>query len=454
MSGKMKLLIGIMLALLLIIAFVNSKKPVPLDWSESYHLKDKIPFGLYVFDQEKHHFFNQEEENVEKIYVDTPYDYFNDMYHEMDEFDEDYEEDDAEVVEAVEEIVEDEEEIVEVEENDSTNTTNKYEFNASDFEIKNFHNDEHILFINKKFITDKQSVQVILDYVKTGKTAFLCATDFHKSLLDSLKIDMLFEFTPETDFEFGFYDKRFKPSACPYNKGTYGHYFSKINHSTSKELGYQLKNNQKKTNFIVVNHGRGQIYLHSQPVVFSNYYMLKSDNHAYLSNLFKTIPPNDWLWFVADQDIENYLAVSQNKLRFIGQHPPLKWAYWLLWLMLILFLVFNSKRKQRIIPVIKPLENTTIDFTKTIANLYYQEKNYKDIIHKKIIYFLEKVRTTYYLDTSKLDEEFMLKLAHKSGRNEDEIKKLINLIVHLKNKGFFEEIDLTNLNKTLEQNNF
>ena len=141
-------------------------------------------------------------------------------------------------------------------------------------------------------------------------------------------------------------------------------------------------------------------------------------------------------------------------MRFISEHPPLKWAYWLLWLALLLFLIFNSKRKQRIIPIIKPLENTTIDFTKTIANLYFQDKNYKIIIRKKIIYFLEKVRTNYYLDTSKLDEEFALKLAHKSGKNEDDIKKLVELIVHLKNRGFFTEIDLTQLNDALEQNNF
>ena len=67
---------------------------------------------------------------------------------------------------------------------------------------------------------------------------------------------------------------------------------------------------------------------------------------------------------------------------------------------------------------------------------------------------MEKVRTNYYLDTSKLDEEFALKLAHKSGKNEDDIKKLVELIVHLKNRGFFTEIDLTQLNDALEQNNF
>jgi hypothetical protein len=126
----------------------------------------------------------------------------------------------------------------------------------------------------------------------------------------------------------------------------------------------------------------------------------------------------------------------------------------LAWIGLILFIVFNSKRKQRIVPVIKPLENTTIDFAKTISNLYFQEKNYKDIIRKKIIYFLEKVRTLYHIETANLDDDFMLKLAHKSGKNEEDIKALIQLIVQLKNRGVFYEEDLIKLNKALEQNNF
>jgi hypothetical protein len=448
MTGKMKVIIGVLLTILLIIALVNSNKTEAINWSESYHLRDKIPFGLYVFDQEKHQFFDHKKENVLKIIEQSPYEYFHpannaysDAYGEPQEVVEVYDDETYD-----DETYDDEYD----EANDSINII------ATDSVAPTFdyYDHEHLLYIRNKQEHDTESIQSILKYVKSGAVAFLSASDFNKTLLDSLKVDMIYEFTPETDFVFGFYDKILKQSTCKYNKGTYGHYFSKIDSTTSKALGYQLKNKQKKTNFIVVNYGKGQIYLHSQPVVFTNYYMLKSTNYSYLSNLFKTIPLYDWVWFVQNQEIISMQSISDNKLRFISEHPPLKWAYWLLWLALLLFLIFNSKRKQRIIPVIKPLENTTIDFTKTIANLYFQDKNYKIIIRKKIIYFLEKVRTNYYLDTSKLDEDFAIKLAHKSGKNEDDIKKLVELIVHLKNRGFFTEIDLTQLNDALEQNNF
>lgn len=440
MTNKMKIIIGVLLALLLIISFVNTNKREPINWTESYHLRDKIPFGLYVFDQEKHQFFKPENEEVYKIINESPYYYF---YPENETYEEDEETYDEEVYESATNEVGATE--------NSADNVNIIDTTTSNIEYNDY---GHLLYIRNKQDHDDGSVQSILEYVKTGGLAFFSATDFSKTLLDSLKIDMIYEYTPDTDFVFGFYDKKLKNSTCKYNKGTYGHYFSKIDSTTSKPLGFQMKNNQKKTNFIVTNYGQGQIYLHSQPVVFTNYYMLKPANYDYLSNLFKNISANDWIWFVKDQEIESMQSISQNKLRFISEHPALKWAYWLLWLTLILFLIFNSKRKQRIVPVIKPLENTTIDFTKTISNLYFQEKNYKIIIRKKIIYFLEKVRTTYYLDTSKLDDEFALKLAHKSGKNEDDIKKLIKIIVDLKNRGVFYETDLTTLNQALEHNNF
>ena len=41
---------------------------------------------------------------------------------------------------------------------------------------------------------------------------------------------------------------------------------------------------------------------------------------------------------------------------------------------LLLFMRFNARRKQRPIPIIEPLKNSTVEFTHTIANLYLKEK--------------------------------------------------------------------------------
>ncbi len=100
--------------------------------------------------------------------------------------------------------------------------------------------------------------------------------------------------------------------------------------------------------------------------------------------------------------------------------------------------------------IIRPLENSTIAFIKTIGNLYYETKDHNNLIDKKITYFLESIRRKYYLDTQLLDEKFVKNLALKSGKDQRKTQKIINLIVHLKAKQVCNEDDLKNLNKTIE----
>ena len=119
----------------------------------------------------------------------------------------------------------------------------------------------------------------------------------------------------------------------------------------------------------------------------------------------------------------------------------------------ILILSIFLRFMQRIIKVIKPLENTSIEFTKTIGDLYFQHKDYGNVISKKITYFLEVVRSRFYLNTNEIDDEFVKKLALKSGNNLEKTKELIQYIKQLKGKTFHTEQDLLTLNKLMEEFN-
>ena len=114
-------------------------------------------------------------------------------------------------------------------------------------------------------------------------------------------------------------------------------------------------------------------------------------------------------------------------------------------------MVFNAKRRQRIIPIVKPLENTTVGFVKTISNLYYETQDHKNLIDKKITYFLEKIRSDYNLDTTNLNDEFITKLSQKSGKNKESVKKTINFINWLRTKNEFFEENLLKLNTHIEK---
>lgn len=206
---------------------------------------------------------------------------------------------------------------------------------------------------------------------------------------------------------------------------------------------------RKKINYIKVKFYDGFFYLHLQPAVFTNYYLLKNKKYNYTQNVLSYIPKSTIFWLSKLQNGEN---ISNSKLRFIFSQPALKWA-WLLFLFgMLLFMIFNAKRKQRIVPILAPLPNTSVDFTKTIANLYYQERDYQNIINKKIVFFLEKIRNEYLIETAVLDDKFINRYQLKTGKKVEDISIVVKLI-NLQRQGGYKSIenDLVDLNTALEK---
>ncbi len=121
---------------------------------------------------------------------------------------------------------------------------------------------------------------------------------------------------------------------------------------------------------------------------------------------------------------------ASTPLRYVLSQPPLRWALYLLLVGLLLFMVLESRRKQRAIPVAQPPTNTTLEFVNTVSNLFLRTRDHHNIAEKKIHYFLDELRTRYRLDTSTLDDAFRAQLMHKSGKSEEEVNGLLTSIQH------------------------
>ena len=138
-------------------------------------------------------------------------------------------------------------------------------------------------------------------------------------------------------------------------------------------------------------------------------------------------------------------------LSFIMSQPSLKIAWRLLLAGIILYLFFRGKREQRIIPVIKKPENTTIEFAQSISSLYYQEGDPSDLVQKKITYFLDNVRNRYYMDTQQIDEKFAERLYNKSGKDKELVGNIVNSIITFERTKKADDKVLTNLDKWIEK---
>jgi hypothetical protein len=141
---------------------------------------------------------------------------------------------------------------------------------------------------------------------------------------------------------------------------------------------------------------------------------------------------------------------SSTELRFILKNPQLRWAYYILLSFVGIFILFQSKRRQRAIPIVTPPRNSTLEFVETTGRLYFQQKNHANLANKKIQFFLEKIRTKYYINTSVLDESFVDSLASKSGVSQEDIRQLIKMFDFIKKAEKITESQLLDLNKKIE----
>ncbi|PQA91594.1 hypothetical protein B0A69_17490 [Chryseobacterium shigense] len=324
------------------------------------------------------------------------------------------------------------------------NNLKKIEQTPYDYYTQHKKGVHNIIVIEKEL--DKESWKKILDQVSNGSDAMILVSHISKDISDSIgyhSSDISFE----EENVLKLTDKKYQNDFIKLDKFPSGRGFSYIKPKV-EVLGKTVeKNNSDQANFIKVQFGKGTIYAHSEPLFLTNYYLLKPGNIKYAQDVFSYLQDRETIWFV-----ENDTKVSRFFMRFVLSNPALKYAWWLFLGGLLLFIFFNAKRKQRVVPVLEPLRNTSVDFVKSIGNLYLQEGDFHDMMAKKAQYFLNKVRMDLLIDTQNLDAEFAKKLQLKTGKNIEMINEAIVLI--RKGQDPYANVmkeDLTRLNKLLDE---
>ena len=118
---------------------------------------------------------------------------------------------------------------------------------------------------------------------------------------------------------------------------------------------------------------------------------------------------------------------------------------------MVLFLLFEGKRRQRIIPVIEPPRNTSLEFIETVGKLYYHKASHKDLAEKKFKYFAEFLRSNYYLAADKFSTEHYMRIAEKTGVNKVVVENIFNYFRAISQKASITETELFGLNNEIEK---
>ena len=338
---------------------------------------------------------------------------------------------------------------------------NTIEIGKKEFaENYNLHYDTSAIYINlsKNYYTSVRDAQSLLDFVYKGNTAFISAENFDDSLMNKLYCKKVSDYVNPGYENLQKVSTRYNNKIALYKDSfsyfylPFTNYFDSINNSYARVVGY---NKNGKTNMFAFLWGKGRFYFQCEPRAFSNYFLLSNNNYKYMQQALQMLPayPQNVYWdnYYAKKNYANGNNKNGSSLSEIFKNPPLKTAFWIVVALLLLYILFNSKRRQRIIPIEKPTENTSIAFAEAIAGLYLSKKDNKIIADKIITYFNEHVRTKYFLNINVNDSTYADVLSRKSAVSYETTKELSNIIININTSLKVSDEQLLQLNGLVER---
>jgi len=384
----------ILLVLFVLLIVVEYNQPTPVDWKVTCSKDDKIPYGTYILHNELSSIFPTS--NIQSVYQP--------IYNQLID---------------------------------------------NDLDIANY------IFVNNTLNTDKLDISELLEFAERGNQIFMSCNIWPKAWQDTLSFRLQKRYVGNwklTDDDMfakngvNFVHKNLKTdSAYVFKKQTHDAFFHDFGNPNTLILGI---NEEKEANFIRIAFGKGYFYLHANPLFFTNYHLLDEKSIEYAAKVFSHLPQNKNIFW--DEYYKVGRKEAKSPLRYVITMPALRWALYLSIVGMILFMLFESKRKQRIIPIVERPKNTSLEFAKTLGLLYYQNADHKDLTDTKISYLFEYIRTKLFIRKIEFTDLFYQQLAQKTGLEIAFVRQLFERISYTKASLTISEHDLIKLNNMIE----
>jgi hypothetical protein len=303
--------------------------------------------------------------------------------------------------------------------------------------LKAFHESDSAtyLFIGQYCFYTKAEIDELLRFAETGRQVVLIAEHIPDTLMLVLqeygkpfKIDQMVlnnvnvYFNNDSSiykshtFRYRYFDKDMNQS-IPWNyiseEEQLDYYFGTTS-SRYLRLGFI----EEKLNFAKFRHGKGQIFLHTNPLLFTNYFVSTDTGFAYAGQVFAELETTHVLYDVGSreykEDATRTMRKSDSPLSYILKQPSLKWAWYLLIIATLCFFLFKAKREQRIIAVLEQKRNTSLNFVETISGLYFNYKDHKKMTVIKMNLFTGFIRQKLGIPTNNITEEVIQQISTKA----------------------------------------
>ena len=393
MGRSYKIILGALLALLAMLIFLEANQKDPVNWYPSYSITDKIPQGTFVFYESLEKVAKVEQVNI------PPFEFLED-----------------------------------------TTTTGTY------------------FFLNASVGIDAAELNKLLKWVEKGNTAVISASYISYPLLDTLKItndQKIRKNGLENIPQYNFANKDLRREKYyEFNRDHTLEYFDSLNGKQQKVLGIaKVKDdnsvqNDSLANFVESKFGEGRFLLHSSPQAFTNYFLLEGENFEYAEKFLAYLDLQETIYW--DNHYKNGKIIHTSPLYILLSNRYFKWAYYFVIIATILFIFFEGKRKQKSIPVVDPLRNQTYDYTRTIAGMYLDQKDYRTIAQKIRDQFFIFLQKEFKINV-KEQKNYRQLIEQQTKISSEEIDLLFDQIKALEVKPSVTKKDIEALNRLIIQ---
>lgn len=317
--------------------------------------------------------------------------------------------------------------------------------------------------IGESSYLNSRDVTELMTFLKNGNDAIIICEYFPRLLLNELmsvgtniETDML---RADTVTAKVLYNNRHSDSFLFVNKVREGSEYTDwpvfstfpgenvLNHDYMSEDGSRqyitLGRLNDQPDFIAINIEGGRLYLHSNPQLFTNQALTSKEGYQYLNDVFKGIPLENTFYDVSSRYPKNESeerGEGQTPLSYILSQPSLRLAWYMLMLTAVLFFLFRARRKQNVIPVLEKKKNSSLQFIRTLGELFYTRavnKEMAKIATNGLMFF---IRNKLNVSTRNMDESKIELIALRSGHSLDEVRELFNACISLANT---QQTDIT-----------
>ena len=294
--------------------------------------------------------------------------------------------------------------------------------------------------------TDEEAYNALIKYVREGNTVFLSAANIGWQLRKDLGIKV-----GRNYFDNPYHEVNCRLTEKPAT-GFY-HWRRSLKYEEIDSANYPVKILGKASgpNFLRFQIGKGYLYLHGAPLVFTNYPLLRKQTDRYVEFVMSYLPDQDIIYDVSQFDSFYNDPAERREIKELLKDPHMKWAYYLALFLLISFVFVRVKRRQRAIPVIEPPRNDSLALVGSVTQLYLQNENHKAIADKMIRHLFDYIQSRYYMSNRKLDRAYMEKLSRKSGHPIEDIQRMIKLVEQIRSASSIDADILLQLNSYIEK---